>query len=489
MIAAEDDAGPDDDTPKEACGVVGVYGPGRSVAHMVFDALYALQHRGQESAGMAVSDGEQITVDKDMGLVANVFDSYKLTALEGHLAIGHVRYSTTGSSTWRNAQPVYRGLTDTGSGFALAHNGNLTNTAELAQQVGMFPGIVTSDTDLVAELVATTAPALGRSDGRDLENAMLEVLPRLEGAFSFVAMDEAHLIGVRDPNGFRPLCLGKIDTGWVLASETPALDVVGAYFVREIDPGEMVVIDASGVRSLRPFAEERINPTLCIFEFVYFARPDSQLYGKEVHDARLRMGELLATQAPVEADMVMGVPDSGLPAAEGYARRSGIPYGQGLVKNRYIGRTFISPDQSLRDRGVRRKLNPLRSNISGKRLVVVDDSIVRGTTTRAMVQMLRDAGAAEVHLRVSSPPYRWPCFYGMDTGTRGELLAANMSVGEITSYLGVDSLSYLTIENLVTAVDAPGAGFCTACLTGEYPVDVPVNLSKGVLEGVPAVTS
>ena len=488
MIADESVTDSDDDTPKEACGVVGVYGPGRSVAHLVYDALYALQHRGQESAGMAVSDGEQITVDKDMGLVANVFDGYKLAALTGHLAIGHVRYSTTGSSTWRNAQPVYRGLGEAGSGFALGHNGNLTNTAELAAEAGMFPGIVTSDTDLVAELV-TAAVATSREDGRDLEHALLEVLPRLEGAFSFVAMDEAHLIGVRDPNGFRPLCLGKIDTGWVLASETPALDVVGAHFVRELDPGEMIVIDASGPRSLWPFPAERINPKLCIFEFVYFARPDSQLYGKEVHAARLRMGELLALQAPVEADMVMGVPDSGLPAAEGYARKSGIAYGQGLVKNRYIGRTFIAPDQALRDRGVRRKLNPLRGNIAGKRLVVVDDSIVRGTTTRATMQMLRDAGATEVHLRVSSPPYRWPCFYGMDTGTRGELLAANMSVGEITDYLGVDSLSYLTIENLVAAVDAPGAGFCTACLTGDYPVDVPLSLSKGVLEGAPAVTA
>ncbi|MFP5326482.1 MAG: amidophosphoribosyltransferase, partial [Acidimicrobiia bacterium] len=466
MIADGSVTDSDDDTPKEACGVVGVYGPGRSVAHLVYDALFALQHRGQESAGMAVSDGEQITVDKDMGLVANVFDGYKLAALTGHLAIGHVRYSTTGSSTWRNAQPVYRGLTDSGSGFALGHNGNLTNTADLATRAGMFPGIITSDTDLVAELITAAASAAGRADGRDLEHAMVEVLPELEGAFSFVAMDEAHLIGVRDPNGFRPLCLGKIDTGWVIASETPALDVVGAHFVREIDPGEMVVIDANGPRSLWPFAPERINPKLCIFEFVYFARPDSQLYGKEVHAARLRMGELLATQAPVEAVMVMGVPDSGLPAAEGYARKSGIPYGQGLVKNRYIGRTFIAPDQALRDRGVRRKLNPLRGNIAGKRVVVVDDSIVRGTTTRATMQMLCDAGATEVHLRVSSPPYRWPCFYGMDTGTRGELLAANMSVGEITAYLGVDSLSYLTIENLVTAVDAPGAGFCTACLTG-----------------------
>ena len=311
----------------------------------------------------------------------------------------------------------------------------------------------------------------------------MEVLPRLEGAFSLVLMDAGHLIGVRDPNGFRPLCLGKVDTGWVLASETPALDVIGAHFVREVEPGEMIVVDATGWRSVWPFAAERVQPTLCIFEFVYFARPDSRLYGKEVHGARRRMGELLAEQAPVAADMVMGVPDSGVPAAEGYARQSGIPYGQGLVKNRYIGRTFIAPSQEMRSRGVRRKLNPLRENIAGKRLVVVDDSIVRGTTTRAMVRMLRDAGAAEVHLRVSSPPYRWPCFYGIDTGTRSELMAANMSVGEIRDYLAVESIAYLSLDNLVRAIAAPGAGFCSACLTGEYPTEVPVGAGKDVLEG------
>jgi amidophosphoribosyltransferase len=478
---------PDDDSPKEACGVFGVYAPGHSVAHLAFDGLYALQHRGQESAGMAVSDGETITVAKEMGLVVNAFDAYKLAALQGHLAIGHTRYSTTGSSTWRNAQPVYRSIGEhIGSGFALAHNGNLTNTEALVGEAGMLPGMVASDSELVAELVARAYPSSGRSDGRELEHALLSVLPRLEGAFSFVVMDEAHLVGVRDPNGFRPLCLGKLDHGWVLASETPALDVIGAHFLREIDPGEMVVIDASGCRTTRPFPESRIDPKLCIFEFVYFARPDSHLYGREVHGARQRMGELLAEQAPVVADMVMGVPDSGVPAAEGYARRSGIPFGHGLVKNRYIGRTFIAPDQALRDRGVRRKLNPLRESIAGKRLVVVDDSIVRGTTTRAMVRMLREAGAAEVHLRVSSPPYRWPCFYGMDTGTRAELLAADMTVGEIEGYLGVDSLAYLTLDNLKRAIGAPGAGFCTACLTGDYPVEVPVTLRKDVLEDVQA---
>ncbi|HEX9969156.1 MAG TPA: amidophosphoribosyltransferase [Acidimicrobiales bacterium] len=475
----------DDDHPKEACGVFGIYAPGLPVAHLTFDGLYALQHRGQESAGMAVSDGDTITIDKDMGLVTNVFNEYKLAALPGHLAIGHTRYSTTGSSTWRNAQPVYRKPGE--SGFALGHNGNLTNTAALADEAGMLPGVVASDSDLVAELISAAYPAedQGRSDGRDLETALAKVLPLLEGAFSFVLMDAGHLIGVRDPNGFRPLCLGKVDTGWVLASETPALDVIGAHFVREIEPGEMIVIDATGTRSVHPFPAERVSPKLCIFEFVYFARPDSRLYGKEIHGARRRMGELLAEQAPVEADMVMGVPDSGVPAAEGFAKRSGIPYGQGLVKNRYIGRTFIAPTQEMRSRGVRRKLNPLRENITGKRLVVVDDSIVRGTTTRQMVRMLRDSGAAEVHLRVSSPPYKWSCFYGIDTGARSELLAANMTLGEIKDYLDVDSIAYLTIDNLVSAIDTPGAGFCSACLTGEYPTEVPVELTKHVLEDAP----
>ena len=476
--------GPEDDSPREACGVVGVYAPGRAVAHMNYLGLYALQHRGQESAGIAVSDGDTITVVKDMGLVSNVFDDRTLAALQGHLGIGQTRYSTTGSSSWRNAQPVYRGseLRE----FALGHNGNLTNTEALAAEAGMLPGTVASDSDLIAELIDreidTAETAV--SDGRELERALVKVLPSLEGAYSLVLMDEANVIGVRDPNGFRPLCLGRLENGWVLASETPALDIVGAHFVREIEPGEMIIINATGTRSVHPFPSDRIDPTLCIFEYVYFARPDTQLYKQSVHHARVRMGEQLAQQAPVEADLVMGVPESGLPAAEGYARESGIPYGQGLVKNRYIGRTFIAPSQELRALGVRMKLNPLRDSIEGNRLVVVDDSIVRGTTTRAMVRMLREAGAAEVHMRISSPPYRWPCFYGMDTGTRGELLAANLTVEEIQEYLGVDSLSYLTLERLVDATGARNAGFCTACLTGEYPVEIPESLSKGILEPV-----
>jgi amidophosphoribosyltransferase len=472
----------EDDTPKEACGVFGVFAPGSAVAHLTYLGIYALQHRGQESAGMAVSDGKNVTVVKDMGLVSTVFDDRVLAALPGGHAIGHVRYSTTGSSSWRNSQPVYRGTAR--DEFALGHNGNLVNTEELAGEVGMLPGAITSDSDVIAELLALEI-ARGEGPTGDLDpltHSLMRVLPQLRGAFSLVLLDHRQIVGVRDPNGFRPLCLGRLDNGWVLASESPALDVVGAHFVRELDPGEMVVIDASGPRSLRPFAPEAVNPKLCLFEYVYFARPDARLYGQNVHHARVRMGEALADQAPAEADLVMGVPESGIPAAEGFALRSGIPYGQGLVKNRYIGRTFIAPTQELRALGVRMKLNPLRDNIAGKRLIVIDDSIVRGTTTRAMVSMLREAGATEIHMRVSSPPYRWPCFYGMDTGTRGELLAANLTVEEIREYLNVDSLAYLSLDRLVEATGAIGAGFCDACLTGTYPVEVPVSLSKRVLE-------
>ena len=473
---------PDDDTPKEACGVFGVYAPEQAVSHLTYLGLYALQHRGQEAAGMAVSDGSTVTVVKDTGLVSNAFDDRTLAALTGHLAIGHTRYSTTGSSVWHNAQPVYRNVG--AHTVAIAHNGNLVNTAELADQLGMLPGTVSSDSDVMAELLASELAKNPdeSADHRALERAMLAILPQLKGAFSVVAMDEGHVIGVRDPNGFRPLCLGKLDNGWVLASESPALDVVGAHLVRELEPGEMIIIDATGYRAVRVFEPSAIDPKLCLFEFVYFARPDTRLYGQSVHQARVRMGEKLAEQAPVEADLVMGVPESGIPAAEGYARISGIPFGQGLVKNRYIGRTFIAPNQEMRALGVRMKLNPLRDNIAGRRLVVVDDSIVRGTTTRAMVSMLREAGAAEVHMRVSSPPYKWPCFYGMDTGTRGELLAANMSVDEIREYLNVDSLSYLTLDRLLTATGAGGAGFCDACLTGNYPVAIPEELGKHILE-------
>ncbi len=469
--------------PREACGVFGICAPGRNVAPVVFDGLYALQHRGQESAGMAVSDGSTIMVMKDMGLVTQVFNDYKIASLEGHLAIGHTRYSTTGSSSWHNAQPMYRQAG--GTEFVIGHNGNLTNTEELAASIGMLPGMATSDSDLMAELVAREMDRAAPSSPNgtaSLVSALVAVLPQMEGAFSLVLADRAHLVGVRDPNGFRPLCLGKLDDGWVLASETPALDISGAHFVREVEPGEVLVISADGCESFHPWPAERIQPKLCLFEFVYLARPDSRLYGQELHGARARMGELLAEQAPVSADMVVGVPDSGVPAAEGYARRSGIPFGHGLVKNRYIGRTFINPDAGQRASGVRRKLNPLRDAIAGKRLIVVDDSIVRGTTTKGMLAMLREVGAKEVHLRISSPPYRWPCFYGLDTGTRSELVAADLEVGEICDYLGADSLAYLSLDALKKATGVPGAGFCDACLTGNYPVPVPDRLSKAVLE-------
>ena len=472
----------EDGKPKEACGVFGLYAPDQPVAHLTYLGLFALQHRGQESAGMAVSDGHDLTVVKDQGLVTSVFDDRSLAGLVGHLAIGHCRYSTTGASTWRNAQPAYRGVGE--RHFALGHNGNLTNTEALADDAGMLPGTVTSDTDLIAELLANALAGLPEDDKRcgDLEQALTSVLPSLEGAFSLVVMDESRVIGVRDPNGFRPLCLGKLEHGWVLASESPALDIGGAHFVRELEPGEMVVIDEAGPHSLRPFPDSRIDPKLCVFEFVYFARPDTRLYGQSVHQARIKMGEQLAEQAPVDADMVMGVPESGVPAAEGFARRSGIPFGQGLVKNRYIGRSFIAPTQELRARAVRMKLNPLRENVAGKRIVVVDDSIVRGTTQRQITKMLREAGATEVHLRITSPPVRWSCFYGIDTGDRSELLASSLSIEEIRDYLNVDTLAYIHLDRLVAATGAPGAGFCDACFTGNYPVAVPVTLRKHVLE-------
>jgi amidophosphoribosyltransferase len=532
---------PDDGDPdslEEACGVFAVYGPGQPVAQLTYLGLFALQHRGQEAAGMAVSDRATLTVVKDQGLVASVFDERTLAGLSGDLAIGHTRYSTTGSSTWRNAQPSYRSVGD--EEFALGHNGNLVNTAALADDAGMLAGTVTSDSDLIAELVAlelaqvvaggpagpngngnghgygppttpvapvapgdgadtAAAPGNGHGNGhgpgagagstprRALERALVNVLPRLEGAFSLVLMDEHSVVGVRDPQGFRPLCLGRLGDGWVLASETPALDIVGATFVRELEAGEMVVVDADGPRSFHPFAAERVDPRLCLFEFVYFARPDSRLYGRSVHQARIAMGEQLAEQASVEADMVIGVPESGVPAAEGYARRSGVTLGQGLVKNRYIGRSFIAPSQEKRAQAVRMKLNPLRENIEGKRLVVVDDSIVRGTTQHQLTTMLREAGVREVHLRITSPPVAWSCFYGIDTGDRSELLASKHTIDEIREYLGVDSLAYLDLGRLVDATGVPhgtpGAGFCDACFTGRYPVEIPIELSKHVLEG------
>jgi amidophosphoribosyltransferase len=483
VIRGITESGPRTATLAGVCGVVGIYAPGQYVSHLTYLALFALQHRGQEAAGMAVSDGTQLTVVKDEGLVAGAFDDRTLQTLDGYMSVGHTRYSTTGSSTWRNAQPVWREVS--GRQLALGHNGNLTNTAQLAEEAGMLPGTVTSDSDLLVELIGHELERLGDEVSHDdVEQAVLRVLPRLEGAFSLVIADEERLIAVRDPHGFRPLCLGKLEEGWVLASESPALDIAGATFVRDLDPGEVVVIDSVGPpRSVRPWPASAIDPKLCVFEFFYFARPDSRLYGNSVHAARVRMGELLAEQAPAQADMVMGVPESGIAAAEGYARASGIPYGQGLVKNRYIGRSFIAPTPEMRRQAVKLKLNPLRENIAGKKLVVVDDSIVRGTTQQQLTRMLREAGAAEIHLRITSPPVRWPCFYGIDIGERSELLAAQLDdIEEIRNYIGVDTLHYLSLDGLIASTGVAGRGFCHACFSGDYPVEVPVGLGKAVLE-------
>lgn len=462
--------------PREACGVFAAYTPHQRASSLIYVGLFGLQHRGQESAGIATSNGETVTVFKDLGLVSEVFDEPALAGLDGHLGIGHTRYSTTGSNNWANAQPAHRQVGATS--IALGHNGNLTNTRALAERLGIRGA--STDSDLMAEGIARALDD-ERSDQRGLEVAVMEVAPTWEGAFSLVIMDQGRLIGLRDPNGFRPLCLGSLpEGGWVLASETAALDMVGGRFVREVAAGEMVVIDAGGVHSFYPFSAT--DPRLCLFEFVYFARPDSQMYGRGIHAARRQMGETLANEHPADADVIVPVPESGLPAAQGFAGASGIPYADGLVKNRYIGRTFIEPSQSLRDRGIRLKLNPIPDNLRGLRVVLVDDSIVRGSTTRKLVQMVRDAGAEEVHLRVSSPPYRWPCFYGMDTSDRSTLIASSLDVDEIKEHVGADSLGYLSLQGLLDATGVADAGFCTACLSGEYPTEVPEAADKFQLE-------
>ncbi len=450
----------------------GIYAPDGDAARLTYFGMFALQHRGQESAGIAVADDFHVTVVKDLGLVAQVFDEPTLAGLDGRIAVGHTRYSTTGSSSWENSQPVYRQVVGS-NGIALAHNGNLTNTRRLAEEIGKL--FATTDSELMTEAIAIAVRS-----GLTLEKAALEALPRFEGAFSLAIMDQETLVAVRDPHGFRPLCLGRLDESWIVASETAALDIIGAAFVRELEPGEMLVIDDAGVRSHQPF--EPAPRRLCVFEFVYFARPDSVLYGRNVHAARRRMGYRLAEQAPVAADVVVPVPESGIPAAQGFAAASGIPYADGLVKNRYVGRTFIQPAQAMRDQGIRMKLNPIPEELDGRRVVLIDDSIVRGSTTRRLVELVRDAGAAEIHLRISSPPYRWPCFYGMDTGDRSTLLAAERTVAEIADYLGVDSLAYLELPGLLEATGVEGEGFCTACLSGTYPTDVTDAGDKYVLE-------
>ncbi|WP_185995245.1 amidophosphoribosyltransferase [Nocardioides campestrisoli] len=469
--------------PQDACGVFGVWAPGEDVAKLTYFGIYALQHRGQESAGIAVSNGRQILVYKDMGLVSQVFDESTLESLRGHVAIGHARYSTTGASTWHNAQPTFH-PTESGS-IALAHNGNLINTAELAQMVteGELDGqldlrvpVSTNDTSVVTALLA-------HHPDSTVEERAMELLPQVKGAYSFVWMDEHTLYAARDPQGVRPLVLGRLERGWVVASETAALDIVGASFIREIEPGELIAVDEAGLRTRR-FAEAA--PKHCLFEFVYLARPDTLMNDQRVHSVRVEIGRQLARDFPADADLVIPVPESGTPAAIGYAEESGIPYGTGLVKNSYVGRTFIQPSQTIRQLGIRLKLNPLRDVIEGKRLVVVDDSIVRGNTQRALVRMLREAGAREVHVRISSPPVKWPCFYGIDFATRAELIANGLTTDEIQRSIDADSLAYIGLDALVQATTVPKDDLCRACFDGHYPIPLPdpTLRGKGVLEGV-----
>ena len=472
---------PGEKGPQDQCGVFGVWAPGEEVSKLTYFGLYALQHRGQESAGIATSNGKKLLVYKDMGLVSQVFSESALESLVGHVAIGHTRYSTTGSSSWRNAQPTL-GKTASGT-VALGHNGNLTNTAELLeilranypdQSDNEITGGNTTDTAVLTALLA------GNPDN-SLENTALELLPKVKGAFSLVFMDEQTLYAARDPQGVRPLVLGRLKRGWVVASETAALDIVGASFVREVEPGELIAIDENGLRAKQFAAPKRAG---CVFEYVYLARPDTSINGRNVYDARVEMGRTLAKEYPVEADLVIPTPESGTPAAIGYSEESGIPYGHGLVKNAYVGRTFIEPSQTIRQLGIRLKLNPLREVIKGKRIIVVDDSIVRGNTQRALVQMLREAGAKEIHVRISSPPITWPCFYGVDFATRAELIATGLAPDEVRMSIGADSLGYLSKDGMIEASEQKESELCTACFTGTYPIELPTadRLGKNLLE-------
>jgi amidophosphoribosyltransferase len=445
------------------CGVFGIRAPERDVARVTYFGLFALQHRGQESAGIAVSDRGRLTVLRDMGLVAQVFNEQNLSGLQGEVAIGHTRYSTTGSTHWRNAQPIVQhGRVRT---VTLGHNGNLTNVEQLREEL-QADGVhlaTSSDTEVIAALIA--------NDPAPLEEAVAGAMRRLEGAFTIVALAEGTLVGFRDPHGFRPLSIGRIDGDPVLASETCALDLVGATHEREIAPGELVLIDEEGLRSVQAVPQAG-DGSLCLFEFIYLARPDTQLKGIEVHSARVRMGEQLASEAPAIADLVMPAPDSGTPAAIGFARASGIPFSEGLIKNRYVGRTFIEPDQGLREQGIRLKFNPL-SEVAGKRVVLVDDSIVRGNTTRKLVELLLGAGAQEVHVRISSPPIVSPCFYGIDFADEEQLVASSRTVDEVKAQIGATTLAYLSLEGAQAATTRPASEFCRACFTRSYPTRIP----------------
>jgi amidophosphoribosyltransferase len=467
-----------DERMKEECGLFGIHAPGEDVANLTYFGLYALQHRGQESAGIATSDGRSLRMHKDVGLVAQAFDQPSLDRLTGHLALGHTRYSTTGSNRLENAQPIIVEHPQLGS-MAIAHNGNLTNTESLRRELD-HQGVrfkTSSDTEVIAEVLAHTP-------GADLLGVMRRALPRLQGAYCLLLLTNDRLVGVRDPLGIRPLCLGRLaGTGHIIASESCALDTVGGEFVREIEPGEALIL-GQGAPHAEPLLPS-IRKAMCMFEFIYFARPDSQLQGQSLYEARRNMGRQLAREAPAESDLVIPIPDSATPAAVGYAEASGIAFSEGLIKSRYITRTFIQPNQRLRDAGIKLKFNPLREILKGKRVVLVDDSIVRGTTTRKIVEELRRAGTREVHIRVSSPPIQWPCFMGIDIASRAELIASGRSVEEVERLIGADSLKYLSKAGLLAAVKNT-SGFCMACFDGDYPVPVPVQLQMDKLALEPA---
>jgi amidophosphoribosyltransferase len=456
----------------ESCGVFGVFCPSINVSRLTFFALFALQHRGQESAGIATTDGKRIQLFGDMGLVSQVFDEASLSQLTGHIAIGHNRYSTMGSSKRVNVQPL---LVGTGQDcMALAHNGNIVNAGllrrELCEQGFNFR--TSTDSEVIANLILS-------SNARDWVERIRYAMHRLQGAYSLTLLTENTLYAVRDPWGVRPLCLGTLNGGNVVASESCALDHIGATLVREVEPGEIIRINENGIESFR---ENIIRRALCIFEFIYFARPDSIINGKLIYPTRQAMGAQLSIEHPVDADMVMGVPDSATAAGIGYARKTGISYCEGLLKNRYVGRTFIEPDQRIRDLGVRLKFNPLPQMLEGQRMVVVDDSIVRGTTTPKVVNLLRRAGAKEIHMRICAPPIRYPCFFGVDMATRRELIAAHKTIPEIRNFIGADSLGYLSLDGLIKSVGLPRDIFCTACFTGDYPIPVQLEMDKLALE-------
>jgi amidophosphoribosyltransferase len=463
-----------DDKPHDECGVFGIYAPGQEVANITYFGLYALQHRGQESAGITVSDGERLTTIKDMGLVAQVFEANSLAALRGDLALGHTRYSTTGSAKLLNAQPMVYEHPQIGP-IAIGHNGNLTNYHQLREELEQ-KGIVfdtSSDTEVILRLI-------GQTPGADLKTVLRRSLPRLEGAYSLVFLTRDSVVGVRDSLGVRPLCLGSYgDGGWIVASETCALDTVRAKFERDVEPGEVVIINHDGVQSF--MAQISLRKAACMFEFIYFARPDSMMMGKNLYEARRRMGRELARQLPTEADVVISLPDSGTPAAHGYAEEAGIPFREGLIKSRYITRTFIQPSQSLREAGIRLKFNPVRPVLEGKRVILIDDSIVRGNTSRQIVELLRWAGAREVHMRIASPPLHYPCFMGIDIASRKELIAVGRTEEQICEVIGADTLSYLHMDGLVKAVGHAIDNFCLACFDGEYPVSVPIQLEMDKL--------